>query len=724
MIKKICVIGSGVMGAGITAHVTNSGYKVLMLDVVTENQNRNILTQKAIEKITESSDGIAHKKLLNLVENGNLEDDLEKIKDCDWVIEVIVENLDVKKKLYKKIEPFLKKGAFFSSNTSTFPLKQLKQDLLPDTKENFFITHFFNPPRHMRLLELVIDTENNVDKRRTLQDFIYHKLGRGVVVCNDTPGFIANRVGCFLLEHAIRCAIEFNIDIETIDNLAAKLFGFPKTGIFGLVDLIGLDVMGMIAKSLISLLPQDDRFSKIYYKVPQIENMIKNGYTGRKGQGGFYRILKDGNTKVKQVLDLNSWDYKNAAQTNETKFNTIADLVNDNSNIGMCFKKILVEFGVYVCSLIPEVCESPNEIDKAMRLGYNWKYGPFEIITMLDKFGFEYLIDNAYNFDIPLPTYLLDKRYSYYNNRLEQNKISNFDKLKSNDTPLIENSAAKLWQLKDDVLCLSLSTKMNILNAEVFEILNDSIKLAETKNLPIIIYNDLANFSFGADLKSLLSLKASGNSFKLENFIKAGQQAMLRTKYAKVPVISCSKGLALGGGCELLLHSTHVIANIETYAGLVEVGVGLIPGWGGLKESILRAQEDAERVVKNIKNILLQYKTPSAYQFEDFYGDNLQINMNLDLLLEEACSFAKRVIEDFKPNAKQEILNIPNFTIDKEFLDKIEDPHTKYIAKQLQSLSGLKSVSEEELLDFERNLFIELISTDAAEKKIRAVIKE
>jgi 3-hydroxyacyl-CoA dehydrogenase/enoyl-CoA hydratase/3-hydroxybutyryl-CoA epimerase len=720
--EKICVIGSGVMGAGIAAHIVNSGYKVLLLDVVTEDQNRNILTEKAIKRIVETSDGIAHKKLLSYIENGNIEDDLPKIGECDWVIEVIIENLEIKRNLYKTIVPYLKKGAYISSNTSTFPLKQLKSELSSELRANFFITHFFNPPRHMRLLELVVDSENAIDKRRILQEFIYYKLGKGVVVCNDTPGFIANRIGCFLLEHVIRCAIEFNVEIVTIDEIFADLLGFPKTGVFGLVDLIGLDVMGMIAKSLISLLPQEDRFASVYYKVPQIEEMINNGYTGRKGHGGFYRMVKNGSLKTKQVLDLNDWQYKDLTRNNN-KFNSIYELVNDSSNVGMCFRKILVEFGIYACSLIPEVCESPNEIDKAMKLGYNWKYGPFEIITKLDKFGFEYLIDNAYSFDIPLPPYLLDKRYSYYTNRLEANKESNFDKFKAVEAPLLENNSAKLWQLKEEVLCFSLNTKMNTLNDEVFELFNESLKLAEAKKSPIIIYNELDHFSFGADLKSLMSLKANGNSFKIENFIKAGQLLMQRIKYAKIPVISCAKGLALGGGCELLLHSTHILANLETYAGLVEVGVGLIPGWGGLKEIILKSGGRGEILTSNLKNLIMQYKTPSVYQLQEFYGENLRINMNNELLLEEACSYAREVCDNYSPRAKTGVIDVPDFKFDDEFLAGINDSHTKYIAMQLQSLAGLKAVGEEELLDFERNMFIELLNTEAAEKKIKAIIK-
>jgi 3-hydroxyacyl-CoA dehydrogenase len=721
MIKKVCVIGSGVMGAGIAAHIANSGHEVLILDRIINNSNRNILTEQALKRVVHDSDALADEKLLSLIKVGNLEDNLSQLNEYDWIIEVIIEDLNTKLNLYKTIEPYLKKGVYISSNTSTFPLQQLKSKLSEDFKENFFITHFFNPPRHMRLLELVIDENSNEVSKKTLQKFIYEKLGKGVVISNDTPGFIANRVGCFFLEHVLRCAIEFNVEIAVIDNICSKLLGLPKTGVFGLMDLIGIDVMELIAKSLISLLPSEDRFSKIHYQIPQIESMIKTGYTGRKGHGGFYRIVKNNNSKIKEVLDLGVWQYK-VLKDYKVNFHNIAELLNEKSNVGLCFKKILVEFGIYVCSLIPQVCESPNEIDKAMKLGYNWKFGPFELITQLDKFGFEYLIDNAYNFDLSLPNYLLDKRYTYFDHKLPNSKNGSLIKIRLSEKPLYENGSASIWQLKNEILCLSLHTKMNILNNEVFEVINEAVKIAEYQKNPLLIYNDQDYFSLGADLKYIIELKASGNSFKLESFIKAGQRAMQKLKYAKIPVIACVQGYALGGGCELLLHSSHIIANIETYAGLVEVGVGLVPSWGGLKELILQAQ-DSIILTRNLQNILHQYKTPSAYQLEDYFNMKIQVNMNNDLLLEEAIDYLNCIAHNFMPKPKQESINIPNFSFTEEFMNKL-DNHSRHIAHQLQSLSGLEAVNEEDLLDFERNLFMELINSEAAEKKIRIIIKD
>ena len=318
--KKICIIGSGVMGAGIAAQIANSKHNVLLLDIVNPNLNdRNELVICAKQNlINRKPSPISHLNKLDYIEIGNLEDDLHRITECEWIIEVVIERLDIKIDLYNKLIPFLQKDAILSSNTSTIPLSELKKKLPEEIKSRFFITHFFNPPRYMRLLELVTDNSNNEKHTEKVTKFITKYLGKTVIPCNDTPGFIANRIGCFLLDLSLRRTKEFNIDIEIIDHIFHKYLYMPRTGIFGLMDLIGLDLMPLITKSMLDLLPKKDAMHEVYYDIPELSKLIKEGHTGKKGKGGFF--------KDKTALDLNNFKYREVKKISSLPYKNIEEI--------------------------------------------------------------------------------------------------------------------------------------------------------------------------------------------------------------------------------------------------------------------------------------------------------------------------------------------------------------------------------------------------------------
>lgn len=656
IIKQVCVIGAGVMGSGIAAQVANSGIKVLLLDVVSKEMDRSSIARSAIDKMHKTKPlPLSHPKRAELISAGNLDDDLGKIKDCEFIIEVIVEKLEVKHDLYNKLLPYLNPDAILTSNTSTLPLKRLKENLPANIAHRFMITHFFNPPRYMRLLELITDKTTDHKAIEEISQFVTYRLGKSIVPSNDTPGFIANRIGCFLLELVLRKAISYNINVATMDRMLIQKMSLPNTGIFGLYDLIGLDVMGLIAKSLLTSLPKDDRFVQIFTNVPLVQKMVRDGFTGRKGLGGFYKMHEEGGKKTKEVIDLQSGEY--IALPEE----------EDLDRYDKISTEVMNEFEAYVRSLVPEVTDKPEDIDRAMKLGYSWKYGPFELFSKNS-----HAVKSA--------------SLSYRNDNIERE-----DNLKSNCN------------------IFDIGTKMNCLTSEVFHRLIEAVEKAETMQKPLYIYSKDSNFSAGADLKFLLQKIQSKDWNAIEDYLSLGQKAMKRIKYAKVPVISCARGVALGGGCELLLHSHFVVANQQLNAGLIEVSLGLIPAFGGTKEMVLRAEGDATQLQKLLGNIVRQNKSSSADYFSESYRVPLYVNMNRDHLLQEAVTcYKKQNNVEWGGASSCENLSL--------------DEHSKLIAKKLEDFTK-DNMSEDALLDLEREVFMELVKTPIVEEKIAKIVK-
>lgn len=673
-IEKICVIGAGVMGAGIAAQIANSKTQVLLLDIMPD------AASKAKEKMLSGKmPQLAHPTLLEYIAVGDLNESLPLLGECDWIIEVIVEKLEAKAELYNKIQPFMKKDAVLSSNTSTLPMSSLRASLL-QTKHNFLLTHFFNPPRQMQLVELIYDDQTNSEIVKVISKFITNDLGKNIVHSNDTPGFIANRIGCFLMELCLKEAWENKLSIEEIDNYFSTKLGLPTTGIFGLFDLIGLDVMQMISEVLVQSLPQTDVYVKTYERYGWYDKMMQDGYKGRKGLGGFYRMREEGGKKVKEVLDFSTMEYKKCQPSMDVSTSKISNQIEN----------ILKQFFAYVDSLVGVVTDSKEDIDTAIELGYSWKYGPFKMHDL-------WLNPNAQK-------------------ELGSKKVV-IEKI------VLENKSASLYFNEEGALIFSFKTKMNVLDPDVFTLLIEAIDYAEQHEIErLIIMNPGKHFSAGADLKLFLQMAEKEDYDAVEEFLKLGQNAMLKVKYSKVPVVACAKGIALGGGCELLLHCHKVVAHLDLAAGLVEVGVGLVPGWGGVKEMILRAAGNKDILIKNLRNIMIQNKTSSAYQFfADYMIEDGIVVMNENQLLEKAMSCLI--------NGEKKVFSIKDrfFSSDINLLGSFEDLKTQknvfFILKSLQEEINSYSLSEERILAIERKIFKELLATPEAIEKIRKIVR-
>ncbi len=606
--KKIAVLGSGVMGSGIAAHIANAGFEVLLLDIVPKEGGRSSLAEKAVEKqLTAKPSGFIHKSRAKLVTCGNMEDDLAKLGECDWIIEVVLEKLSVKQDVYRKIDAVRKAGSIVSSNTSTLPIHELVEGFPDAFKKDFMITHFFNPPRFMRLLEVVKGKDTRADAFEAISRFADVALGKGVVECKDTPGFIANRIGVYWMMLGLLEAMRLGISVEQADAVMGKPVGIPKTGVFGLFDLIGIDLMPLIAKEMLSTLPENDSFRKLYQEPELIKKMIADGYTGRKGKGGFYRINKDGDKKIKEVIDLKTGVYskqegKVTLASVEAAKGGLQALVTHPDIGGQYAWAVLSGTLEYAASLIPEIAEDITAVDDAMRMGYNWKFGPFEL---LDKLGVDWFAGKMKEEGKAVPA-LLEKAagkklYDVADGKRQAFSIGGGYKaivppvgslmladIKLTKKPVLKNASASLWDLGDGIACLELTSKMNSIDLDILGMMQQLVPVVQKDFKGLVVGNDGDNFSVGANLALMLMAANIAAWSQISDMVRQGQNAMMGLKYAPFPVVASLTGMALGGGCELVLHSNAVQAHVESYPGLVEVGVGLIPGWGGCKEIILR----------------------------------------------------------------------------------------------------------------------------------------
>jgi 3-hydroxyacyl-CoA dehydrogenase/enoyl-CoA hydratase/3-hydroxybutyryl-CoA epimerase len=701
-IQKICIIGAGIMGANIAALIANASYEVILLDIVAnETNDRNIIVQKAMQKLlVQKPYGLSHPNRANFIKLGNIEDDLHLISECDLIIEVIIEKIAIKHDLYKKLLQYLKPNCIIASNTSTLPLKQLKLGLPDDVQSRFLITHFFNPPRYMELVELVVDSTISKNTVNNISVFLTSILGKTIVECNDTPGFIANRIGCFLLELVVSKAIKENLDPVIIDYIFSKYFYFPSTSIFGLYDLIGHDVMKLISSSLVLNLPNNDYYKKIYdNKSPLLNSMIEKNLIGRKGDGGFYRIQIINGKKIKQVINFSDESYNNLSNV-EDNFISLNDIIYGDGIYQKFFKEIICEYYLYVTSLIPNVTNNIYDIDKAMKLGYSLNVGPFELLSFHIKDGFELIKKYAVSQNLEISNYLIQNAYM---NIVKDNFHPN-DNIFENSKILLKNESASFLHFHGKLI-FTIHTKMNILNEEIFKLLLESIIFAETHDKNLYIYSE-TNFSAGLDLKFLAYLIENKEFQKLDDFLKLGQQTMMRMKYSTINIISCVSGIALGGGCELLLHSSYIVATQDLNAGLVEMNLGLIPAFGGIKEMFIRSQNNEDMLLKNLQNILYKNQTNSAdYFVVDYNISNIEIIMNRHELLSHAfkidvCSINKtKKIENF---------DLPSLNLQEKIqLDK-NDKFSQRILIELQKIIDLGNVTEEQILDYERKIFIDL----------------
>ncbi len=761
------------MGSGIAAQVANSGTPVVLLDIVAKEGGRNSLTEKAVEKqLANNPSGFVHKRAVQLVTCGNLEDDLKKIADCDLIIEAVLERLDVKHDVYKKIDAVRKSGSIVASNTSTLPLSSLTQGMSEKFSSEFMIMHFFNPPRFMRLLE-VVQGKVAADKFAAVCDFGDRVLGKTIVPCNDTPGFIANRIGVYWLMLALYEAIRLGVTVPQADSIMGKPLGIPKTGIFGLFDLIGIDLMPLIAKSLLASLPEKDAFRALYKEPELVMKMIADGYTGRKGKGGFYRINKDGGGRVKEVIDLKTGSYAPATEkvtleSIDAAKSGLKALFSHKDIGGEYVRAVMIPFLHYTASLVPEINDDIAAIDDAMKRGYSWKYGPFE---MIDKLGAAFVIEQfkAQNLTVPAIFEKLagNAFYKTESGKNYQLNISGAYKpvnkpdgslmladIKLTSLPIEKNSSASLWDLGDGIACLELTSKMNSIDPDILAMIEKSVARVKGDFKGLVIGNDSDNFSVGANLGFVLMAANIAAWSQIADVIKGGQRAMMALKYAPFPVVSSLSGMALGGGCELMLHSNATAAHIESYPGLVEVGVGLIPAWGGCKEMLLRhlgeksapggllgglmATGGAMPVIKNVFEMIAMAKVAgSAEEAKDLkiLRDDDKISMNRARVLADAKSRCLELAKTYQAQPEA-VVHLPGKTARVALSMAVDGfaaigkatPHDVVICKRLAHvLSGgdtdiSKAVTEQQLLDLEFEVFMEMVKHPATLARIEHML--
>jgi 3-hydroxyacyl-CoA dehydrogenase len=678
-IQKVAVIGSGVMGAGIAAHCANAGCEVLLLDIVPDGaEDRNSLSKTAIQKMHKSNpEMLMHKRNSKRITPGNIEDDLHLLEDFDWVIEVVIENLDVKRDLYSRLCDKIGPDTILSSNTSTLPRSKLVSELPRDISSRFLITHFFNPPRYLPLLEVVTSSEVDESVVTRFCEFADHRLGKRVTMCNDRPGFIGNRLGVYFIQRAFKATLELGLSVEQADAMLGRPIGLPKTAVFALMDLVGIDLIPHVTESLLEHLPDDDPFHKIAGTGEEIIlNMIQDGYTGRKGKGGFYRLNKDGGKKVKEARNLYTGEYQNAnrrAAFPSAKMGKrgISSLMDCNDDGARLVTEVLLDSLSYAAHIVPDVSDDIYSIDGAMKVGYNWKAGPFE---MMDSIGVESMVQRLESSGREVPRFLslAAERGSFYG--MEDGEITRLTPsgemvivnrpedtltvadLKRRGKPLKRNGSASIWDTGDGVLLVEYHTKMNAMDPMNMEMLLNAVDLAESEDYKgIVIGNDATNFCAGANL-GLALFAANLAAWKdLEDFIGLGQDTYQTLKYCDVPVVAASAGLCLGGGAEVLMHCDAVQAHSESYVGLVEVGVGIIPAWGGCKELLGRLVDfglvtngPMGAVMKAFETIGTAQVAKSAEQARSmgFLGPNDGITMNRDRLLADA----KRKVLDLSEN--------------------------------------------------------------------------
>jgi 3-hydroxyacyl-CoA dehydrogenase len=766
-IRRAAVIGAGVMGGGIAAHIANAGVPVLLLDVVPEGAaERSALARDAIARMLRAEPApFMISDAAELVTPGNLEDDLAALADVDWIIEAVVEEPSVKQDLYARLEPVRRPGSIVSSNTSTIPLDYLTRNLPESFRSDFLITHFFNPPRHMRLLEVVAGPATRAEAVEAISHFADLCLGKGVVRAKDTPGFIANRIGTYWLQTAIDWAIELGLTVEEADAVMGAPVGIPKTGVFGLLDLIGIDLIPKVAASMERLLPANDRLRTNRRDQPLIAQMIADGSTGRKGKGGFYRLNRVDGARVKEAIDLRTGAYRPSLNFRPesvaaAKTGGLRDLVSHPDRTGRYAWAVMSETLAYAAELVPAISDSVQGVDEAMRLGYNWRFGPFELI---DQLGTGWFCDRlrAEGRSVPELLGLAEDRplYRVEDGRLEQLGAAGsylpverpagvllLADLKRTRAPLLRNASAALWDIGDGIACFEFTSKMNALDGDTLDLLARSIALVAERHRAMVIYNEGENFSVGANLGLALFALNVGLWGQLEELVAKGQQVYRALKYAPFPVVGAPSGLALGGGCEILLHCAAVQAHAETYMGLVETSVGIVPAWGGCKEMLLRHMANPHRpggpmppISKLFELISLATVAKSAAVAKRhlFLRPEDGVTMNRDRLLADAKAKAIALTEGYRPPAPPAEISLPGPSA-KVALDLAvhafarlgkATAHDQVVAGALaELLSGgdadLTTPSgEEDLLALERRAFARLIRHPASIARIEQMLE-
>ncbi|MBW6483289.1 MAG: 3-hydroxyacyl-CoA dehydrogenase/enoyl-CoA hydratase family protein [Vicingaceae bacterium] len=626
-INKVAVLGSGVMGSRIACHFANIGVEVLLLDIVpkeatdsTDKVARNKIVNDALQFALKSNPSpIYSKSYVNRITTGNMDDDMSKIAHCDWIIEVVIERLDIKKQVFEKVEKYRKPGTLITSNTSGIPIHLMLDGRSEDFQQHFCGTHFFNPPRYLKLLELIPSPKTSPEVMAFLEDYGQRFLGKTTVVCKDTPAFIANRIGVYSIMSLFHTVTEMGLTVEEVDKLTGPVIGRPKSATFRTCDVVGLDTLVHVANGVKDNCPKDEANST--FEIPSyINKMVENKWLGSKTRQGFFKkvTLEGGKSEI-QALNLSTLEY---APSQKVKFatlemtKTIDDLkermkvlINGQDKAGEFYRKSFFGLFAYVSNRIPEITDAIYKIDDALSAGFGWSLGPFanwdavgveKTVAQMEKMGIspnpwvkEMLAAGIKSF------YKVEKGAKYFYDIESKNyqmvpgsdEVLSLETLREENT-IWKNSGTTIVDLGDGIINLEFHTKMNTIGGEVIEGINKAIDLAEEKYKGLVIYNDGDNFSAGANVGMIFMMAAEQEYDELNFAIKTFQDTMMRVRYSSIPVIVAPHNLALGGGCEMSMHADKVVAHAETYMGLVEFGVGVIPGGGGSKEFALRASDE------------------------------------------------------------------------------------------------------------------------------------
>ncbi len=764
-IQKIAVLGAGTMGSRIAAHFANAGIQVRLLDLPSEGADRNRIATKGIEAaFAQKPTAFFTNAGMKLVEPGNFDDDSPRLNDCQWIIEAVTENLEVKRALWRKVELHRHADAILSTNTSGIRLAEIAADFPDDFRRHFLGTHFFNPPRYLHLLEVIPGPATDPEILSFVQYFAERMLGKGVVLCKDTPNFVANRIGSFFGAAIHRAMVEYDFSIEEVDALTGPLLGVPKSATFRLLDIVGLDVWHFVSKNLYDAAPEDP-WREWFVAPPFMAQMVEKAWLGEKRGQGFYKRV--GPDKQIHVIDWKTLEYQPAKKprfesVDATK--SVADfgerlrtLIAGDDRVGRFLWSVLRSVFEYSAAMVGVIADRIVEIDRAMRWGYGHRLGPFEL---WDALGFETVTRRMQAEQCRLPgtisNMLLEGASSFYRAADKHSfpRTEYFDVAQGVYAPLEErpgvivlsdikrarsrvagNSGASLIDLGEGVLCLEFHSKMNAIGEDALQMVDYGVSLLESQFEAMVIANQGENFSVGANLVLLLMATQEGDFDGIGTMIHHFQQCMLKLKYAPRPVVAAAFSRALGGGCEVVLQSHRVQASAELYIGLVEVGVGLIPAAGGCKEMVLRF-DDPVKAFELIGQAKVSGSAADARAL-GFLREQDAVSMNPEFLIDDAKKFALALSAGYRRGAPRTDVVVggdPAYAKMRLAAWSMHESgliskHELAIGERLAYvLSGGRVaagsvVTEQYLLDLEREMFLSLCAMSKSQDRIQHMLK-
>ncbi|ACH39139.1 enoyl-CoA hydratase and 3-hydroxyacyl-CoA dehydrogenase [Citrifermentans bemidjiense Bem] len=780
-INKVAVLGAGVMGAAIAAHLANAGIEVLLLDLVPPDapprgegadRERSRIATNALSALASAKPAPLYAPAYaEYIHPGNFEDDAARLKECDWVIEVVLENLEVKLKLFAElVVPNLKPDAVLSTNTSGLSVNELARALPEEVRRRFMVTHFFNPPRYMRLMEMVPCAETDPKVLAAMAQFLGKRLGKGVVYGKDTPNFIANRIGTYAGSAAWRHMTSMGLTVEEVDAVTGPALARPKTGTFALWDLVGIDTVVRVLDNSYALLSGDDERELL--RVPEeIRRMVADGLTGKKGKGGFYRRETVEGESVKVCYDYHSGSYNPcvrpkfasvaAAKQIDDPAQRVRTLLSGGDRAAQFAWLTLRDTLIYVVKRLAEIADDVVNVDNAMKWGYNWELGPFEL---LDALGVAEFVSRCERDGVALPDWLKEvqsfyrveggKKFQYLPEKHDFAEIPrpegsvSLTLLNSAGGEVERNSAASLIDIGDGVFCLEFHSKLNTMGGETLAMIQKGIRRAEADGVGMVIANEGGAFSAGANLMLVAMAIAEGAWDDLALTVKAFQKAMMSIKYSKVPVVAAPHGLAMGGACETCLHADAINAHAETYMGLVEIGVGLIPAGGGTKEMAIRAVRLAEEngadvqpfLFRNYQNIAMGKVSSSAAELLTLglmrQGDG--ITLDLDRRIHDAKLKAIALAANYRPGRPSTGIKAPGKSVASSIKVQLWNlerggfisSYDSYLASGIADVitggdvPGGTLITEEYLLELEREMFLKFCGQKKTLERIQHMLKK